>query len=131
MMNGLLELFSLVSVELAMLAVAVFGYVLFNGIPALAKVSPGKFVKTIDDEKPTEEELIAQDLQKKLAEGDHRAVYKLWQRAKSFDMPSGVPLSSIVDSMQKLGKTSEGNPLRVPFCNGMQRVTLYWRCCQN
>merc|ERR1719301_476898 len=63
--------------------------------------------KTIEESGPSEEEQVEQNLQSRLAEGDHLAVYKLWQRAKSFDMPSSVPLSGIVDSMQKLGKSTD------------------------
>jgi hypothetical protein len=105
MFSGLFELLSLVWMELAMITVASVGSVLFHGMPNLS--SPKKKAKTVDDDGPCEEEKMSQDLQKRLSEGDHLAVYKLWQRAKSFDMPSGVPLSGIVDSMQKLGKRTE------------------------
>jgi hypothetical protein len=106
MFAGLFELVSLVWMELAMIMVASLGYTLFHGFP-LASAATKKAAKIIADEGPSEEDLVSQDLQKRLAEGDHRAVYKLWQRAKSFDMPSGVPLSGIVESMQKLGKETE------------------------
>eukprot|EP00746_Dinoflagellata_sp_MGD_P158206 gnl/MRDRNA2_/MRDRNA2_86416_c0_seq4.p1 gnl/MRDRNA2_/MRDRNA2_86416_c0~~gnl/MRDRNA2_/MRDRNA2_86416_c0_seq4.p1 ORF type:complete len:1007 (+),score=216.77 gnl/MRDRNA2_/MRDRNA2_86416_c0_seq4:71-3022(+) len=66
-----------------------------------------KVPKTIDESGPSEEEKVAQDLQVQLSKGDHLAVYRLWQRAKSFDMPSSVPLSGIVNSMQKLGKSTD------------------------
>merc|ERR1719191_1059849 len=92
--------------ELAMLMMAVLGYALFQGFP----LRPGqatKAVKTLASESQSEEEIVSKELQTQLAEGNHRMVYKLWQRAKSFDVPSGVPLSGIVDSMQKLGKTTE------------------------
>merc|ERR1719181_813505 len=92
--------------ELSMIIVAAFGYVLFHGLP-LSVANMKKAPKTIDECQPSEEEKAAQNLQRRLAEGDHLAVYKLWQRIKSFDMPSSVPLAGIVDSMQKLGKSTD------------------------
>merc|ERR1719335_548378 len=73
----------------------------------MSVVNRKKAPKAIDVSGPSEEEKVAQDLESRLAEGDHLAVYKLWQRAKSFDMSSSVPLSGIVDSMQKLGKSTD------------------------
>jgi len=105
MTSTLLELLALVWTELLMVVVAGLGYVLFHGLP-LTLMNPQKTVKTILEEGPSEEELVSQNLQKRLAEGDHHAVYKLWQRFKSFDLPSSVPLSAVVDSMQKLGKST-------------------------
>ena len=105
MFSGLYELASLVWMELAMIIVASLGYTLFHGFPL--KTAGTKKAKIVVDDGPSEEDKVSQDLQQRLAEGDHRSVYKLWQRAKSFDMPSGVPLCGIVDSMQKLGKESE------------------------
>jgi hypothetical protein len=104
--SGLVEMLSLVWMELSMLIVAIFGYVLFHGIP-MSVITRKKELKTIDESCPSEEEKVAQDLQSRLAEGDHLAVYKLWQRAKSFDMPSSVPLAEIAHSMQKLGKSTD------------------------
>jgi len=92
--------------ELTMLVVACLGYVLFHGLP-MSVVNRKRAPKTIEESGPSEEEKVAQDLQSRLAEGDHHAVYKLWQRAKSFDMPSSVPLAGILDSMQKLGKSTD------------------------
>jgi len=104
--SGLVEMLSLVWMELSMLIVAIFGYVLFHGVP-LTVINAKKAPKTIDESGPSEEEKVAQDLQSRLADGDHLAVYKLWQRIKSFDMPSSVPLPGIVDSMQKMGKSTD------------------------
>merc|ERR1719420_1152696 len=92
--------------ELSMLIVAILGYILFHGLP-MSVINAKKEPKTIDEDGPSEEEKVAQDLQTRLAEGDHLAVYKLWQRAKSFDMPSSIPLSGILNSMQKLGKSTD------------------------
>merc|ERR1719387_1590516 len=97
---------SLVWMEMTMLIVACLGYVLFHGIP-LSAANRKKAPKTIDECGPSEEEKVAQDLQTRLAASDHLAVYKLWQRAKSFDMSSSIPLSGIVNSMQKLGKSTD------------------------
>merc|ERR1719335_583010 len=74
----------------------------------MSAVNRKKAPKAIDVSGPSEEEKVAQDLESRLAEGDHLAVYKLWQRAKSFDMPSSIPLSGILNSMQKLGKSTDG-----------------------
>ena len=103
--SGLAEMLSLVWMELTMVLVAACGYVVFHGLP-MSVVNRKKFL-AIDESGPSEEEKVAQDLQTRLAENDHLAVYKLWQRAKSFDMPSSIPLSGIVNSMQKLGKSTD------------------------
>jgi len=105
--TGLAEMVSLIWMELTMLIVACLGYVIFHGLP-MSAVNRKKAPKAIDVSGPSEEEKVAQDLESRLAEGDHLAVYKLWQRAKSFDMPSSVPLSGILNSMQKLGKSTDG-----------------------
>merc|ERR1719353_926874 len=89
-----------------MLIVACLGYVIFHGLP-MSVVNRKNAPKTIDEAGPSEEEKVAQDLQSRLAQGDHLAVYKLWQRAKSFDMPSSVPLPGILEAMQKLGKSTD------------------------
>jgi hypothetical protein len=104
--NNLIEMVSLVWMELAMLVVACLGYVLFHGLP-MSVVNRKNAPKTIDESGPSEEEKVAQDLQSCLAKGDHHAAYKLWQRAKSFDMPFSIPLSGVLQSMQKLGKSTD------------------------
>jgi pentatricopeptide repeat protein len=107
MISGGVELLNLVWMEITMIAVAVCGYVLFHGLP-LSSTGGKKMVKTIAEESPSEEEQVSQDIQKSLSEGHHRAVYKLWQRIKSLDMPScSFPLFGVVDSMEKLGKNTE------------------------
>jgi len=103
MSSSLLELLSLVWMELAMIALASFGFLLFNGFP-LAK----NRAKKIAEEGPSEEDAVSRDLQQCLAEGRHLAAYKLWQRVKSFDaVPQGIPLFGVVDAMRQLGKTTE------------------------
>jgi len=104
--TGLAEILSLVWMELTMLVVATLGYVLFHGLP-MSVANGKKAPKTIEEAGPSEEEKVAQDLQVQLSKGDHLAVYRLWQRAKSFDMPSSIPLAGIVNSMQKLGKSTD------------------------
>merc|ERR1719456_667036 len=91
-----------------MLAVATCGYLLFHGLP-LSSASGKKMPKTIVEEEPSEEEKVSQEIQKRLSEGNnHQAVYKLWQRIKSLDMPScSFPLFGVVESMEKLGKSTE------------------------
>jgi len=106
MFSGLMEILNLVWMELVMLAVAICGYVVFHGLP-LSSGTGKKVVKTIVEEGPSEEEQVSQDLQRSLSEGDHHAVYKLWQRSKSLDTPSCIPLAGIMDSMQKLGKSTD------------------------
>jgi len=106
MFSGVVEILSLVWMELTMLAVATCGYVLFHGLP-LSSASGKKMAKTIVEEEPSEEEKVSKEIQKRLSEGNHQAVYKLWQRIKSFDMPScSFPLSGIVECMDKLGKST-------------------------
>jgi len=102
--SGLAEMLSLVWMELCMVIVAASGYVLFHGLP-MSTVNRKKALPI--DAGPSEEEKVAKDLQTRLAESDHLAVYKLWQRAKSFDMPSSIPLSGIINSMKKLGKSTD------------------------
>jgi len=106
MFSGLMEVLNLVWMELIMLGVAILGYVLFHGFP-LTSGGTKKMVKAIAEEGPSEEEQVSQDLQKRLLEGDHHAVYKLWHRVKSLETPSCIPLSGIIDSMQKLGKSTD------------------------
>jgi len=106
LINVSLEMLSLVWMELSMVLVAICGYLLFHGLP-MNEIKVKKAPKTIDESRPSEEEKVAQDLQSRLASGDHLAVYKLWQRAKSLDMPSSLPLPDIVQSMQKLGKSAD------------------------
>merc|ERR1719324_1950555 len=58
-----------------------------------------------DDNRPLKEsDLVGRELQRKLSAGDHRAVYKLWQRLKSLDTAPHGCLSGVVRAMQQLGK---------------------------
>ncbi len=97
--TGLVETVSLVWMELSMLLVAIFGYVLFHGVP-LSMINAKEAPKTIDESGPSEEEKVAQNLQSRLADDDHLAVYcREWE----FHVPpasyrrqkKGVPLVSI------------------------------------
>jgi len=91
----------MVWMELAMFALAWFGYLLFNGGLPLSRTVK----KVVDEEQPPEAEKVARELQAKLATGDYLASYKLWQRAKSCDqaLSNGVLLGA-VEAMRKLGK---------------------------
>merc|ERR550514_864873 len=104
--SAVFELLSLVWMELLMFGVAAVGYVLFyGGLPLFN--APGKAAaKNIseDSKERTEEERIEKELQTRLSEGDHLAVFKLWQRVKTFDRAPSVSLIHIVESMRKLGK---------------------------
>jgi hypothetical protein len=100
-----LELVSLVWMELLMFAIAAVGYVLFNGgLPTLS--GPQKASKKMQHEsnKQTEEEKVEKELLSRLAEADHQAVFKLWQRVKTFEKIPVVGLAPIVESMRQLGK---------------------------
>jgi hypothetical protein len=48
-----------------------------------------------------------QKLRRKLAEGDHFDAFKLWQRAKSVEGLSPVPLVDIIHMLRSLGKSHE------------------------
>merc|ERR550514_994898 len=93
------ELLSLVWMELLMFGIAAVGYVLFyGGLPLFN--APGKAAA----KKISEDERIEKELQTRLSEGDHLAVFKLWQRVKTFDRAPSVSLIHIVESMKQLGK---------------------------
>jgi pentatricopeptide repeat protein len=88
--------------EIAMLCVAALAYVLFTGrVPGLSPSAK----KLSDDNSASEEEHVARELQSRFDAGDHRAVFKLWQRVKSFDKAPVVSLVSVVQSMEALGKS--------------------------
>jgi len=86
-----------------MIGISALGYVVFMG-----RKLPFKSVtkKKIDNEdRPMKEsDLIGRELQRKLSAGDHRAVYKLWQRLKSLDTAPHGCLAGVVRAMQQLGK---------------------------
>jgi len=99
------ELFSLVWMEALMFTIAAVGYVLFSGgLPLFA--NPGKTAKKITDDSKdnSEEDKTEKELLSKFAEGDHQAVFKLWQRVKTFEKVPAVSLAHIVESMKSLGK---------------------------
>merc|ERR550514_1198925 len=99
--SAVFELLSLVWMELLMFGVAAVGYVLFyGGLPLFN--APGKAAaKNISEDS---KERIEKELQTRLSEGDHLAVFKLWQRVKTFDRAPSVSLIHIVESMKQLGK---------------------------
>jgi len=97
----IMEVASTMWMEIAMLCVAAVAYVLFTGrIPGLSPVAK----KLSEDNSATEEEYVARELQTRFDAGDHRAVFKLWQRVKSFDKAPVVSLVAVVQSMSALGK---------------------------
>merc|ERR1719379_2459532 len=57
-----------------------------------------------EDRPMKESDLIGRELQRKLSAGDHRAVYKLWQRLKSLDTTPHGCLAGVVRAMKQLGK---------------------------
>merc|ERR1719379_1576642 len=70
-------------------------------------IQQGLKKKGDDEDRPMKEsDLIGRELQRKLSAGDHRAVYKLWQRLKSLDTAPHDCLSGVVRAMQQLGKPS-------------------------
>jgi len=97
-----MEVVSTMWMEIAMLCVAGLAYVLFTGrAPGLSPLAK----KLSEDNAAAEEELVAQELQTRFDAGDHRAVFKLWQRVKSFDKAPVVSLVAVVQSMQALSKS--------------------------
>lgn len=54
-----------------------------------------------------EEEFVTQQLRRKLADGDHYNAFKLWQRAKSVEGLSSVPLVDVIHMLRSLGKSHE------------------------
>jgi len=100
---SLMEVVSTMWMEIAMLCVAALAYVLFTGrVPGLSPTAK----KLSEDNSAMEEEHVARELQSRFDAGDHRAVFKLWQRVKSFDSATLVSLASIVHSLKALGKGS-------------------------
>jgi len=122
--SGASEALSLIWMEVAMFMVAAVGYVLFHGeIPLINSV---KRVKKIAGDEPASDnftraaesaEQIAQQLQRKVAAGDHLGAFKLWQRVKSLDLAPGAtgpkgkettiscfPLYAVITAMRALGK---------------------------
>merc|ERR1719453_1834687 len=102
--NMVTDLVSVMWVEIAMFIVAGIVYALLYGgvlpVPAVLK-------KVMSDESQSESERVARELQSKLATGDFLAVYKLWQRAKSFDEAvSGGVLIAAAEAMRKLGRST-------------------------
>jgi len=97
-----MEVVSTMWMEIIMLCVAALAYVLFTGrVPGLSPTAK----KLSEDNSATEEEQVARELQSRFDAQDHRAVFKLWQRVKSFDRAPVVSLAAVVRSMQALGKS--------------------------
>jgi pentatricopeptide repeat protein len=97
------EVFALIWMELIMVAIASLGYVVFMG--RRLPIQQGRKKKGDDEDRPMKEsDLVGRELQRKLSAGDHRAVYKLWQRLKSLDTAPHGCLSGVVRAMQQLGK---------------------------
>merc|ERR1719265_34233 len=102
--NMVTDLVSVMWVEIAMFIVAGIGYALLYGgvLPV-----PTALKKVMSDEPQSEPERVARELQSKLATGDFLAVYKLWQRAKSFEEAvSGGVLIAAAEAMRKLGRST-------------------------
>jgi len=96
-----MEVLATMWMEIAMLCAAALAFVLFTGrVPGLSPSAK----KLPEDDSNTEEEHVARELQTRFDVGDHRAVFKLWQRVKSFDKPPLVSLPAVVQSLQALGK---------------------------
>jgi hypothetical protein len=100
-MSAMVELLSVMWMELAMLIVAGFCYILLNS----GSLAPRK--KAMREEPQPEPEEIAKDLQNKLVSGDLLAAYKLWQRAKSIERAlNGGALFAAADVMRRLGRST-------------------------
>merc|ERR1719375_727268 len=91
-----------------MVVIAALGYVVYMGrkLPdTMLAHSSQKKIKSGDEDLPIKEsDLVGRELQRKLAAGDNKAVYKLWQRLKSLDTTPHGCLSGVVRAMQQLGK---------------------------
>lgn len=97
----IMEVVTTMWMEIAMLCFAGLAYVLFTGrVPGLSPTAK----KLADDNSASEEDYVSRELQKRFDAGDYRAVFKLWQRVKSFDKAPVVSLVAVVQSMQALGK---------------------------
>mmetsp|Transcript_102229 Transcript_102229/g.284765 ORF Transcript_102229/g.284765 Transcript_102229/m.284765 type:complete len:1078 (+) Transcript_102229:112-3345(+) len=111
MLSAAIEAASLVWMELAMFAAAAALYALWAGGAPNSRL--GKLLPSTKSapRKPTCAGAacasgVEHELREHLAKGDHRAVLRLWHRAKALEEAPLLDLASVVDSMRKLGRSA-------------------------
>jgi len=109
MLSAAVEVASLVWMEIAMLCVAALLYFICIGgspLPSVNTWLSSKKAKAMDNDDASSRGSGETDceLKNKLARGDHLAVLKCWQQLKAKQEMPQFELSSVVHSMQKLGR---------------------------
>jgi len=115
MASAAIEVASLIWMELAMFAAAALVYVLCVGglpVPQFSKWLSRKKTASTDDEDEasgsTKKSSVKgnDELQGHLSRGDHHEVFRSWQRMKTMESAPKVDLTSVIDAMRKLGRST-------------------------